>query len=253
MEEASVGKPVRFFVGSCPDYSNNGEIYTHEDLGDGVPLLTRVHLQSDAGLLIALEELKVPYEYVIMVADVEAIDEVFCNRFTNGNEAEFLNRCKRSEQKTKDLLNKMGLGSKLRSSSFFGEFGRGRFMELQADYEKVLAVRLESDNSFRMRVLGDLIARSEMYRKMYPDNLFSGMTGNERTDFLIKRTLRTMAQYLALGRQIGEKQDECFPMIIVHQTRNKGVFNERNKFLLPGDGLQPQPTIPVFEMKRKVY
>ncbi|KKQ37331.1 MAG: hypothetical protein US53_C0021G0012, partial [Candidatus Woesebacteria bacterium GW2011_GWA1_37_7] len=31
------------------------------------------------------------------------------------------------------------------------------------------------------------------------------------------------------------------------------VKNERNKFLLPGDGLQPQPTIPVFEMKRRVY
>lgn len=245
LRQATKEKPVRFYVGSCPDYSHNGEIYTHEGLGDGVPFLTQIHLQTDSYILGVLEENKIPYQFVVMIADVEAEDEIFCQRFTNGDKQEFMKRCHKSQERTTQLFKDLRLDRKLKSSSFFEEFGRERFMYFQEAYQKVLTQRISIDGSFNMRVTGDLIARREMYRHMYP--------GISDQDFLIQRTLRTMAQYLALGRLIGEKTNECFPMIIVHPTRNKGVFNERNRFLLPGDEPRPQPTIPIFEMKRRVY
>jgi hypothetical protein len=253
LREATTDRPIRFYIGSCPDYSHNGRVYTHEGLGEGIPFLTQVHLDADLPIMMKLDAAKIPFQYVIMVADVEAVDEIFCERFTNGSEKEFLRRCGESSQKTSQLLRGIGLDGRLCSSSFFEEFGRERFLAFQEAYQTLLTERYETDNSFAMRVSEDLFSRMQMYRQMYPFVFNEKLVYEKRKDFLISRTLRTMAQYLTLGRLIGEKLNECFPMIIVHPTRNKGVFNERNKFLLSEDGPQPQPTIPVFEMKRRVY
>jgi hypothetical protein len=253
LRQATEEKPIRFYVGSCPDYSHNGQVYTHEGLGEGVPFLTQVHLEADLPILMKLEEARIPFQGVIMVADVEAVDEVFCERFTDRSEAEFLRRCKESIRNTSELLRGTGLDGKLRSSSFFEEFGRERFLYYQEAYREVLAERYRTNDSFLTRVNGDMYSRMEMYKRMYPFIFNENTSNGERDDFLVGRTLRTMAQYLALGRLVGEKTNECFPMIVVHPTRNKGVFNERNRFLLPDDGPQPQPTIPIFEMKRRVY
>jgi hypothetical protein len=90
----------------------------------------------------------------------------------------------------------------------------------------------------------------DMYFKMYKE-VIDTMDFPERQLFLIGRTIRTMAQYLTLGRLIGE--DANYPLIICHPTRNIGLFNDRNKFPFPQDGKSPQPTIPVFELKKGVY
>ncbi|MBU0569971.1 hypothetical protein KKB40_04290, partial [Patescibacteria group bacterium] len=144
------------------------------------------------------------------------------------------------------------LRGNLRSSTFFTEFGRDTFMRFQLGYQKVLTHTYEKDTSFNTRVVGDIITRMDMYRKMYR-GIINGMDSLERQKFLAGRTMRTMAQYLALGRLIGEKTNECFPVIICHPTQNIGLFNGRNKFLLPSDGTFPQPTIPVIKMKKEVY
>ena len=144
----------------------------------------------------------------------------------------------------------MGMSGNMRSSSFFQEFGRDRFECYESAYKQVLAKSLAVDNSFCNRVTLDIVARMDMYRKMYGGVLIN-MGAADKDEFLVDRTLRTMAQYLALGRLIGESA--AHPAVIVHPTRNKGMFNARNKFLLPDDGPRPQPTIPVFEMKRRVY
>lgn len=250
---ATKAKPIRFYIGSCPDYSHNGQIYTHEGLGEGVPLLTQRHLECDRELFMALERNNFPFEAVIMIADVEAIDEIFSERFTSGDKFEFLRRCESSRRQTEAIFHTTEYGRYMRSSSFFMEFGMERFLDLQERYKAVLMDRYRIDGSFQMRIQMDILARSEMYRKMYPLKYNREVDRQTREAFLVERTLRTMAQYLTLGRLVGEKQDECFPMIIVHPTRNKYVFNERNRFLLPDDPPQPQPTIPIFEMKTKVY
>lgn len=254
LQHATQDEPLTIYVGSCPDYSHKQGLYTHEALNGGVSLLTQTHLNENIELLEILDKSNIPYKYVIMIADVEATDEIFCQRFTNGDEEEFLARCEASRLQTEVALKEHGrelsLRGDLRSSSFFGEFGRERFMQFQRDYQQVLLDRYGKDSSFSMRVTGDTVARMDMYRKMY-DSILKSMDDMETHNFLVERTIRTMAQYLTLGRLIGESATH--PAIIVHPTRNKGMFNSRNKFLLSIDGSQPQPTIPVFEMKRRVY
>ena len=141
---------------------------------------------------------------------------------------------------------------RIRSSSFFAEFGRERFLDLQLRYSQVLASKFEEDDSFRQRVIIDTFGRDDLYRKMYPGIFNSRMTFGEREEFLVGRTVRTMAQYLTLGRLIGENDGPV--AIINHPTTNKNMYNSRGKFLLPEDDPRyPQSTVPIFTMTRKVY
>src|SRR3989344_1944306 len=242
------GDTLKFYIGSCPDYSHNGVRYTHEYLGDGVPLLTQYHLEVDQGIVSVFGGQGISCELILMVADVEAVDKIFCERFTAGDEAEFLARCKRSAAATQERLS----SGSVRSSSFFDEFGRDRFLDLQRKYFGVLADRFESDGSFRHRVVTDTFGRDDLYKKMYPGVFNNGMTPGQREEFLIGRTMRTMAQYLTLGRLVGEVDGPV--AIINHPTTNKSIYNSRGKFLLPEDDPRyPQPTVPVFTMTRRVY
>lgn len=122
LRKATIQQPLRIFVGSCPDYSYRDGLYTHEGLGSGVPLLTLVHLEEGAGILKVLDNGGIPFEYVIMLADVEATDRVFCNKFSNGSEEEFLVKCAQSVEVTSRELSKPEYYYKhgsLRASSFF--------------------------------------------------------------------------------------------------------------------------------------
>jgi len=254
VSEATTREPLTIYVGSCPDYAHKDGLYTHESLGGGVPLLTNYHLSYDQELINVLETHKVPYRLVIMIADVEAIDDIFAERFTGGDKEEFLARCYSSVDRTREVIQQrngeFGINGRIISSSFFREFGEDRFMTCQHAYQEVLLERYRNDDSFRQRVKGDIVQRMEMYKKMYV-GVIDRMDIQEQEEFLVGRTLRTMAQYLTLGRLISEKSK--YPVIINHPTRNIGVYNERNKILLPGDAPQPHPTIPVFEMKFSVY
>jgi len=248
LQRALEGQVMTFYVGSCPDYSNDGVRYTHESLGDGVPLLTRHHIEVGTNLVEALKRSGVNCTMKIMVADVEAVDDVFCERFTNGDEDEFIERCIRSMQATAAVLP----GEAFKSSSFFNEFGRERFLEIQNGYLRVLARHREEDNTFGHRVMVDTLARDTLYRRMYPRVYSNGMTTSVRNEFLIERTMRTMAQYLTLGRLIGEEKGPV--AIINHPTTNSNMFNKRGRFLLESDDPRyPQPTVPIFTMTRRVY
>ncbi len=255
LSRANQCNPIDILVGSCPDYSHTNGKYTHVTVGEGIPLLSQIHLERDQALLDIFGKFNVPYRYTLMVADVEATDDIFCQKFTEGSENEFLRRCNASVIKTGELLNNIPVPPQglLRSSSFFDEFGRDEFLNLQTAYQVELAKRYESDSTFRSRVTGDIIKRMSLYYTMYPEILGfrRGYLTQKQETFLVERTIRTMAQYLTLGRLISLKY--VHPLIINHPTRNLGMFNDRNKFLLPADNPQPQPTIPVFEMKQEVY
>lgn len=252
MKQVTHHSPVQFFVGSCPDYSHDNGKYTHKYLGSGIPLLTQFHLQSSEGIFEILDSFNVPYVYTIMVADVEAMDEVFCSKFTSGNQAAFLERCKNSVLETQQVLEVFQHKYKgtFRSSSFFIEFGFERFISVQEAYQSVLSKRCQDDTSFSSRVVDDILARRLLYGTMYGD-VMTSMLPDEKIAFLTDRTIRTMAQYLTLGRLIGECKNA---VIINHPTRNINVFNDRNKFLLvEDDPRRPQPTIPILRMIKEVY
>lgn len=254
IRNATPASPVTIYVGSCPDYSHENGLYTHQGIGENVPLLSEVHINSDLSLLRTLESNQIPYEYVLMVADVEAIDEVFSQKFTGGDQEEFLRRCLTSAQATQNLLDstkqKEGLIGGLRSSSFFTEFGYENFLQIQNAYMATLSERYDSDSSFRQRVTGDIAARMGMYKKMY-DKVLPSLGFRDTQDFLVYRDIRTKAQYLALGRAISEKSKNA--IIVNHPTTNLGFFNDRNKYPLPTDNGTPQRTIPLFKMTKSVY
>lgn len=247
-------KPLTFYVGSCPDYAHNGDYYTHQGIGGDVPLLTVKHLASVHNLFEQLEASKIPYEYVVMVADVEAMDQVFCDKFTHGDQDRFLDLCLSSVLATQEFIKQNFSGLEygtLRSSSFFGEFDKDEFMRLEKVYTDLLHSNYQNNGSMRSRIDYDTNARMSMYRAMY-DVVLPGMSNDERDEFLILRTERTMAQYLTLGRLIGQTGN--LASIICHPTQNQGMFNARNKLLLPDDDPRyPQPTIPIFAMNRRVY
>jgi hypothetical protein len=43
-------KPINFYVGTCPDYSNDGINYTFEKVGSNIPLLTKKQLEINKNL-----------------------------------------------------------------------------------------------------------------------------------------------------------------------------------------------------------
>lgn len=254
LSEATEDNPFTIYVGSCPDYSHENGTYTHEGLGNDVPLLTLTHLANDPEFLQILDQNDIPYSYTVMVADVEAIDQIFCDKFSNGDQELFLANCQSSVLRTantlEELKSSLGLSGELRSSSFFSEFGMENFLHYQAVYAEILAGQCKADSSFRMRVKSDIMARMAMYRKMYA-GVLDEKTQTEREEFLVERTIRTMAQYMTLGRLIS--QSATYPAIINHPTTNLGFFNKRNSLPLPEDGNQPQPTVPVLEMLQRTH
>lgn len=256
LDKADGGLPLQIYVGSCPDYSHRGGLYTHESLGNGVPLLTSFHLEYAGRFLPILDRFHVPYVYTIMIADVEASDSYFQRRFAGGSEETFLEKCEDSriatELRLMELVESAELQGRLVSSSFYMEFGRERFSDCQQAYRDLLSKRYREDSSFYNRVVGDTSKRMALYRKMYPEVVNGyGFLSREKEEFIISRTIRTMAQYLALGRFISQKGEHV--VIINHPTRNIGLYNDGNKFSLLGDGSRPQPTIPILEMQKEVY
>ena len=50
----NTAQPISIYVGTCPDYSNDGMKYTFKDIGNGVPLLTRKQLTQSEPLFETL-------------------------------------------------------------------------------------------------------------------------------------------------------------------------------------------------------
>ena len=48
-------QPLQLYIGSCPDYTNDGHQYTFEGIGSGVPLLSKKQLAANRGLVGALD------------------------------------------------------------------------------------------------------------------------------------------------------------------------------------------------------
>lgn len=49
------GGSLNIYIGSCPDYANDGKAYTFENVGTGVPLLTQRQLECNRTLFEELE------------------------------------------------------------------------------------------------------------------------------------------------------------------------------------------------------
>ena len=180
----------------------------------------------------------------MLLADTEATDEFFCEKYFQSDEDSFLAKCSESVAATKEMLSaveetyKIG---KFVSSSFFKLFSRSKFTDLESDYTQTLEQRYQQGKLARVET--DIAARLALYRRLY---------GNDKANdkqFLINRTLRTMAQYLVLGRLMGQDTTSC---TIVHDTVNASLFQSINKYCLPNDERTCLEVTPVIKSSVRV-
>lgn len=199
-------------------------------------------------MLKVLTNFNIPFVYKFMLADIESDDEYFVNKFTNGDKAEFLRRVVESTKLTEEYLH--DIHNCMGSSTFTETLGLEDFFAYYKRYEIVLRARFEEDRSFNFRVVSDTSKRSLMYSHMYGEYIRS-LDVIQKRRFLIYRTIRTMAQYLAIARCAEDKFK--YPIIINHPTTNNGLFNDRNRILLSSEDKPTHPAIPVFVITKEVY
>lgn len=93
----------RILVSACPPYINDGERYTYQGLGDGVPLLVTQH----AAFLQRLKSFLGGTEVTFLLGDHEAHSPMVV-RAAGISKEEFLRRVRRSEIATREFLQPMG-------------------------------------------------------------------------------------------------------------------------------------------------
>jgi hypothetical protein len=166
----------RILVPCCPDYAHSNGRYTFSGLSGGISLLAEKHI----AFVFHLKELIPKLEIVFMYADLEAEDTELC-KVTGTTKTQFLELLESSILVTRAAVE--GLGIKVEKMSTVIPDLSSREGEYRA--------MLEGDTSYRQRIETESIARSTMYYRIRQN-----MTAQE----MRARTIRTAAQYLALGQ-----------------------------------------------------
>lgn len=194
---------VRVVAPSCPDYSHNDGRYNFTTVGDGVPLLSQLHIQF-------LETIapSIPNAHCeIVVADQEAEDTALCRKIGQTQEG-FLDIIHKSILATQEYISNKGWIVSAMTS---------RFPELRS-LEIAVAEQIASDSHLQDRIDSDTRARSTMYQKIGVCDF-----GNMR-----QRTIRTASQYVALA-QIAAREKL---LICNHETVNLGWYKRYNAAVL---------------------
>jgi len=202
--KALTERPPVIYAPSCPDYGNNGHIYTFHGLGGGVSLLTRHHVGFLARLTAVLPEVKV----IFLLADQEADDEEIL-RSVSVDRGAFLERMHSSLAETRKYIAPQG---------WTAEFMTHAIPDLR-ELEREEARRIAGDPAKRSRINDEMRMRASMYRRINP-RMTEGMMRD--------RTIRTAAQYLAMG-QFVKKQNA---LVCNHSTTNLKWYAETDVAIL---------------------
>lgn len=181
----------------CPDYTHKDGKYTFQGLRGGVSLLTSLHLQFLEPLSEVLPEARVK----ILIADQEADDEALC-RVCGKTREEFLNLVSESIAQTQHAVN-----HKAWEARAFTEYVPDLLTQESAIAEKLLSVPMFAD-----RLRRETWSREDMY----------GRIGTFTPAQMLKRTARTAAQYLALGRLVQSESG----ILVNHTTTNLKWYAE---------------------------
>ncbi|MBI5793516.1 hypothetical protein HZA87_00285 [Candidatus Uhrbacteria bacterium] len=171
----------RFLVPSCPAYAYRSGRYTFQGVGMGVPLLTMLHVKFLRKVLEILPSLKV----TILVANQEAEDLAICAK-AGIDQEEFRRRILTSLERTQRLVRPLGWDAAAMTEFIPNFLGQ----------EKQTMEWIAGHAAFRGHVLADTLARVALYRRI------GEFTDEEK----VRRTIRTAAQYVVLGR-FAESQD----------------------------------------------
>ncbi len=179
----------------CPDYGYEDGRYTFRQLGSGVPLSVVVHTAF-------LERVQafLPCKPHFLIADQEAEDGVIC-RAVGVTQSEFARRVGDSLCAIRDRVTLRGwLVSRMTEA----------IPELSL-LETVHADHIRNDRVLSMRVKSDAIDRKDMYWRI---------NRNLTVEDMLTRTVRTMAQYRAIGSFAA---DHKF-LIANHTTTNLAAY-----------------------------
>ncbi|MBI2141735.1 hypothetical protein HYU16_04925 [Candidatus Woesearchaeota archaeon] len=236
---ASGGK-LKIFAPSCPDYKHDGSTYTFGELGNGVSLLGLYQIEFAEKLLQLLDVHGVPYDYIVLTADIEVEDDAMLakNRVTK---MEAIEKVKGTIKETGEYASGLLMpqnGSTVRSVGFLQEFNG--FPESQRRYEVLIGQLQTSSAAFRKGLEHLHEGRLGLYSRLFPG------ANQAELHNLMPRTIRTMAQYATLG-QLAREQNA---VITSHRTLNIPAYNNPKLFLgRPEDYRR----VPVFNFDRGIY
>ena len=165
----------------CPDYSHHEGKYDFRTLNGGVPLLAELHVLFLKEIVASIGSPLV----TLLVADHEADDPLLC-KVVGKSRAEFVSLIQSSVVELRKAVRDLGWKAEMMTT----------VIPTLVEQEASCAEWIRNDPSFEQRTKGDTVQRSEMYLQ-----LNSAMKANE----MLERTIRTSAQYVALGRHAKEK------------------------------------------------
>lgn len=239
-QSLAAGNKLRIFAPSCPDYKHNGSTYTFGELGKGISLLGTYQIEFAEKLLPLLDIYGVSYDYTVLTADIEVEDEAMLakNRVTKAEAIEKVKgTIKETGEYAAELLTHQN-GSTTRSVGFLEEF-KG-FQELQRSYEALIRQLQNSSLAFRKELEHIHEGRLGLYARLFPE------ANPTEACKLMPRTIRTMAQYAALGH-LARDQNAA---ITSHRTLNIPAYNNPKLFLGKPENYR---RIPVFNFDRRIY
>lgn len=193
---ALMQKNPRLLATVCPDYTHHGGHYTYEGMGDGVPLLLRLHRDFLRKVCRLVPNLEVRF----LIADHEA-DFAPLRDSVSLSRREFRERVDRSVAASSRVLQRRGWTVNTFTRGVPGYMPRVR----------ALTRRLQADPAFTARFAAETLSRSQFYTRVgYP------------TEVWRERTIQIAAQYLVLGEYCARNK------IIVcnHTTISLGWFQK---------------------------
>ncbi len=146
------GSTVNIVALSCPDYASSGDVYTFEGtLGEGVPLLTKLHCDAIEQSIEHIDPGQINIE--LLIADIESENTSLVNLYTGGDYDEYKRRCDVSMLMVHGYLNDRFPEIKTVSSSFMRLCDTdGTFLDYRNKYFGILMQRFNIDHGFRLQV-----------------------------------------------------------------------------------------------------
>jgi hypothetical protein len=163
-------------VPCCPDYSHDGNRYTFQGLQGGISLLAEKHISFLRDISTLLPGTEITFLY----ADHEA-DDAELLRVTGKTKDEFTSLVRSSIVATEQRISSYGW-----TSCAMTDF----MPDLVAEEERCYRWIAENPN-FTQRIFSETVSRADMYLK-----ISRTLTSSEMRE----RTMRTAAQYVAVGR-----------------------------------------------------
>lgn len=216
------GERVNVVVLTCPDYASAGDVYIFSDgLGEGVPLLTKLHSDAIEATFQDVDPAQLTIE--VLVADIESENMALVNLYTGGDYEEYKRRCDSSMLAIEAYLQTRFPDSETIASSFMRLSDEGgSFVDYRDRYLEMLMEQFATDYSFSNQVLNNVRnkQKSGYYQEEYG--------GQIDADAMVQQELITMAGYLTLGCILGKRASNGagVQLLVSHASGNAHIFHK---------------------------